>query len=769
MKAIILCDQRQKDLFPVNELTPDSMLVFCGNSAAYLAVKEAEAAAKNRSLKICALSDFLPKQLKEHLDSISMQQNRIEVIEKKAALGRYIGELCDEEGILVIEAGCMSGLELDKMIDLYNEMSKRTAVCCAVCAVKSESDTEGYVIRSSDMIAESFTNEKYSDCGGEYGLFAGAAFLSYDMAQRYCDSELTSIGNIISAEINSGGTAAVYYSKGVSRRLLTPVGYRNAALKMLSLGIVHSDASEISEGIWCRDNISISGITLCPPVYIGEGVRLEKGSVIENCVIEDNAVVQARSELRGCVIGESARIGAGVRAAGAAVCAGADIRAAAQLNDGSVIGERACVANGSLVSDGVLIAAEKVCAAGDIISEDILTGGDGSAAMLDDDCACGFSNGVASPSECASFAAAIGASMKAGTIAVCGCSGEHGALSLLASFESGLSSAGIKVISAGECTAQELTFLVNRLGAQIGCYINAQFGERIELMGLGGLPLNEKTQSDIERCCSLKRRRSLPLSSFGERYDMQQAKALYGVFLSQLMPAVFKGVNADIRCSAEKIRTLADGLIRSKNDIDGERIIFHISNDGKTCTAYTDATGYVSGERLVLLGVKIQFEKDIPVALPFTYPMAADRLAENMGGKLYRYFHSCVDGSDHNAREVASRPDNFFVRDGIVLMCMICAYLSDNSFTLSQALSDLPEFYSAQRFAVTKGKISEIYSALGCRAEGGGEEIVMEHGQTRAMVRPLKHSKGIMIFTESLKAETASALCDDIIERLKKL
>ena len=102
-------------------------------------------------------------------------------------------------------------------------------------------------------------------------------------------------------------------------------------------------------------------------------------------------------------------------------------------------------------------------------------------------------------------------------------------------------------------------------------------------------------------------------------------------------------------------------------------------------------------------------------------------------------------------------------------MCMICEYLSRKGLSLYEAVEDMPEFYSAQRFAVTGGSADEVYRALGCRREGSDEGIVVCHGSTRAMVRPLRHSKGIMIFTESVKAEIASALCDEIIEKLKKL
>jgi hypothetical protein len=97
----------------------------------------------------------------------------------------------------------------------------------------------------------------------------------------------------------------------------------------------------------------------------------------------------------------------------------------------------------------------------------------------------------------------------------------------------------------------------------------------------------------------------------------------------------------------------------------------------------------------------------------------------------------------------------------------VCAYLSERAVTLAEALSDIPEFYSAQRFAAFGGSPEELYSRLGCRREGGGG-VVISDSETRATVRPLRNRQGLIIFAESVKAEAASELCDDISQKLKK-
>lgn len=759
MKAVILCTNFDKGLLPVNERTPDSMLKFAGQTAAALAVR---CISKAGISEIYAASDYLADRVRTYFETADLGEVRPEFVSLQNDLSAQLAEIAAGDDLMVADIGGVFDLSLDKLVRFYGERRCNAAVA----AVKPDERIRGCKIRSDSNVMTSFCCDAFSSDDSFDGVFTGIAVLSAELIGRMKSGEYRTLAQMISSQISEGEDIAVYYDSGWYRSLHSPQAFAEAAQGLLERGMVSPTAEERQKQIYTENEISLSGITLIPPVYIGRNVTLEKGCVIGNTVIEDNAVIGARAEIRGSYIGESANIGAGVSAENAVVCAGANVRSSARLGEYSVTGEKAVAGSGAQIMPGVHIYSEKQAAAGEIISENV-TCGNGRAVTLDDDCCCGFSSGVSTPYECTRFAMAVGSALPENTLAVCGCCGGEGAKALLSSFESGLVSTGITVLSVGEASCQEVMFLVNRLGAEIGCCINAEFSERIQLMRKGGLPLEGSLQSAIERAAALNRSRILPFDSYGVRFDLSDAKALYKIFLSQLLPNVFHGVNADVRCSAVSTARLADMLIRPKNDTEGERIIFHISNDGKVCTAYTDNTGYVTGERLILLAVKAAFEKDIPVSLPYTFPMAADKIAEQTGGKLYRYFHSPLDGTDGAARQVAQRPDNFFVRDGMVLLCMICAYLSERRITLEEAMADIPSFYSAQRFAATDASAVQIYRKLGCRREGSGEGIVIRGENTRAMVRPLKHRQGLIIFAESVKAETASELCDEIVKKLK--
>ena len=760
MKAIILCRDHEKGLMPINERTPASMIRTGGLTCAAMAVRAAYEAGASEIYAVC---DLLSERIEAYFENTDFGGAKPRLIRGEQGIMQMTCGISEGEPVMLVDACGMHLRSLEGMAKKFLNGDSKLVLSAAA----PKDVIKGCKIRTDGEDVLSFDCEPYSANEDYDCIFAGALILSSDLAERYKDRDFRELSEIILQSISDDEHISAAISEEGWSSLHSPEAFISAVHYQLSAHLFSPTAKEIADGIYSEQEISLAGVALIPPVYIGRGVTLSKGCVIENCTVEDNAVIGSRADLRGCMVGEAANVGAGVQAVNSVICSSANVNSSAQLEEYSVAGENSVIASGCQLRRKTFVYADKKTEAGSVIDDSVICGC-GHSAQLDDDCACGFSSGVSTPFECTRFAMAIGSSLKEGSSVVCGCTGGKGAHALMAAFESGLTAAGINVLSVGDATAQEVMFLVNRLGANLGCAINAEFSERIQLMSRGGLPVSGKMQAAIERSAALGRYRHMPFDNYGVRYELSDVKVLYHVFLSQLMPAVFHGVNADIRCSSKELAEIADRLIRKRNDINGERIIFHISNDGKTCTAYTDDSGYVINEKLVLLAVKAAFEKNIPVALPFTFPMAADKIAEQTGGKLYRYFHAPMDDTDSAARQVARRPDNFFVRDGMVLMCMISAYLSEKRMTLSQALKDIPSFYSAQRFAAVKGKASDIYKALGCRRDGCSDGVVVQSETTRAMVRPLRHKQGLIIFAESLKAETASELCDDIIDKLNK-
>ncbi len=254
---------------------------------------------------------------------------------------------------------------------------------------------------------------------------------------------------------------------------------------------------------------------------------------------------------------------------------------------------------------------------------------------------------------------------------------------------------------------------------------------------------------------------------YGEEYEVGSMKSLYAGYLDRLMPRRFRGVNVEVRTSVPEIAEIFDTVFAPRNDLNGERIVFHLGSEGKRASAYTDKTGYVFHERLVLLGAKIAFDKGLAVSLPYAFPTAADELAYQCDGNLLRYFNCPCDDTDKKARQIAKRFDNAFVRDSLILIAMILTDLSEREIPLEEAVAEIPEFHSSQRFVSVNGSPPELLRQFAQEEAGWGEGVVFRNNASRALIRPLKSGNGIMVFAESFQSESASAICDEIEKKIK--
>lgn len=741
MKAVILCNSDEKGLMPINERTPDCLLDICGETPLSLCV---DAAKKAEISELYILADrYIPQLQKECADH--------ELTQCSGSIGASLCELAEGGPLLVMCAKYASAPDISALF----EYSLRSADMQPAAVLLAHESCLGHCcpLRSEEGRLAELCADGWNDSGEGDGYFGGAAVLGLELCSRLGEFDFKTLEELICALLADDELIRVCYSQEQLLKPDTPENYRCACLSAL-----RRQPPDLPE---------LPNVTLIPPVYIGRDAVIADGCVISESVIGRGARIGARCELSGCVIGECAAVSADVTAEQAVVCRAAELGASVRLGRECAVGENSMIGSGSELASGVRLRSGAQVSADSLVTEDIL---DGCACS----CACSHSlddNDCFSPDktayaaiDCVRLGMSAGGTLAEGSAVICGFGGDEASAALLCAFESGLSAVGVTAMSIGECSPAEVMFLISRLGAQLGCFVSSDNSCKVKLISKGGLPLDTDRRSSIERSLALRLFRTLPYSSYAERRELSGAKALYTQFLMQNLPQRFVGLSVDVRCSDIRLSRLADRLFRPRGDVDGKRVIFHVSNDGSECTAYTDLLGNISHERLVLLAAKACFERDLPVSLPFSFPTAADTIAESLAGKLYRYRHSPEPDSDTAARTVAARPDNFFVRDAFALISVICSYIDEHRVSFDQAMMSLPEFATAKRCAAVGMSANEAYKRLGASREGG-EGFVGRYGG-RASVRPLKDKKGLIIYAESTSAETAADICEDILKTL---
>ena len=131
------------------------------------------------------------------------------------------------------------------------------------------------------------------------------------------------------------------------------------------------------------------------------------------------------------------------------------------------------------------------------------------------------------------------------------------------------------------------------------------------------------------------------------------------------------------------------------------------------------------------------------MSLPYSFPSAADKLASRYGSSVLRYCSCSADSSDREARAMAVK--NPFVNDAIALMLSVLDILTTNCCTLKQAVGEIPDFATANRFIPLEDRPSNILRDFCFTRQGHGEGVVVNDNRGRVLIRPVKTGKGVMM------------------------
>lgn len=288
------------------------------------------------------------------------------------------------------------------------------------------------------------------------------------------------------------------------------------------------------------------------------------------------------------------------------------------------------------------------------------------------------------------------------------------------------------------------------------CYIHVCSESHVSVCAGGrlGSGLEKEFLDEItERYHSNEFKTVLPHLS-GKIKIVGEIKSLYASELSDKLKNI-EGVRASVKTSSVLLANLFDEIIRDKNDLNAEETVFNFSLDCKKVSAYSETTGYVFYETLLLLAAKIELEKGAKVMVPKYFPSAASKLS----GRLVRA---------ENRESLIINKNNRFLTDSFYLVSMILDYMGENKVSLYEALSDVPRVYFSQRFIYTgdnsKEKINKMIAAKFLNEES---ELCSGLGKARAKLD--KTSKGILLFADALSFEAASSICDEIENYVKRI
>ena len=739
MTAVILAGGDGLRLRPLTCSLPKAMLSICNKP---LIEYNFSALMRHGIKNIIISADRFSKSVADYFDDGRADIPKLSFsgspLGTSAALKKAVTEwdIPDDESVLVINGSAFADFN-------YSEILHAHKCSCAVLTVilkKSRRPYDYAVAVEEDGILKdiAFCQPKES-CVSDMVL-TGSFVINARLAAHISDYGEDIFRDALPAMLKSGIKIGTYTEQGSFSYLRTPADLLRANRQMLT------------DGENC----------------IGSNCSVDENTVIESSVIGDNVTVGAGCRIFGSVIGDGAYISGRCTVNHAVIGNAAKLSEGASVFEGAVVGGGAVIEESAVIGAGVKIWNGRQVEAFANVTSDIKYGF-ARPVVINDEGITGETNGIITPQT----AAVIGsAAVSVGGRVIIGCRETSAAYALSMAAVSGIMAAGGEAWFIGDASEPELAYCVRLCGGNAGLYIDAGITAKIKFFSSDGLPFTRREEKLIEAGINRGEYRRSGFAHFGKMQSCGEIRELYRTYLMKMRPPKLEKTKVIVNAAGKRLSDICGLLLKNVSRDDGEPLVFHISSDGSRVSAYTDETGYIFHDRLILLCCKYRFIQGKDAALPFDFPAAADELAEHYGRKLYRYSGCSADNEDALARSAAA--DSDFVYDGIVLMLSVLRILAAEKLTLKKACEPLPSFAAVNRFIALDRQEwhhMNILKELCSERQVCNDGVIINDKRGRVLIRPVKTGKGVMMHVESYAVEAASELCDfyqDALSRLSK-
>lgn len=465
------------------------------------------------------------------------------------------------------------------------------------------------------------------------------------------------------------------------------------------------------------------GLEAEEPLYIGK-----------SCVLGENVKLS-----RGTYIGDRVYIGANTEIIGSAVLDGAYISGGAYLEN-VIVEENASVSHGSRETDCIISGKSSP----DITSENYhpLFGTDGKM-NRNLSAAAAYSAGQAAASE---NSIAVGYNSPA-------------ALGACEAFAAGTVYCGGNVTDFGELPENVFRYALRNSMCSCGVFFGYEY---LRPWNGDGLPSEESLRKKLEKAIQLGGNYEKSRISCG----LTRADCIYSSYNNYIDKLIVSDIScffADITVPNDTLYALCKDFAERHNAADRSkpRIAFHISGDGSRISAYTEETGYVFHEKLVMLCLSRMKRKSAAVSSKF--PRAAEKLLR-LERFEYAPDYSAMSAEEVRADKKARADADPLLFDGLAVMAMVLNILASEQLTLEQAVAKLPKYSSSGRMIPLSVSASELFRRFGLPPRGGN--LPAERGQ--AEVRPMR-TGGVILYAESASAEISAEICSFYEDRFKNI
>ena len=255
----------------------------------------------------------------------------------------------------------------------------------------------------------------------------------------------------------------------------------------------------------------------------------------------------------------------------------------------------------------------------------------------------------------------------------------------------------------------------------------------------GGLPLDREHAARLSAALGSHQQPAHILTEYGAITDGGVFVPLYVSHLQSLLPSPLP-LSLTVSSAHPLLCRLGQRVFGSPSE---QGAVLQLSSDGEKLSLYSDETGFVSPERLLLLGCLDAFDQGEDVALPDWAPLAAHAVAKAHARRILRMSEDAP--SDPGAQEQIARQRFSF--DGMELAARILRCMATRGCTLSQLLQSLPPLATVTRTLSTDADPANV-----CLPEQSEQQ-----GHLR--IRRSFSGNRLILYAEAECLEAASELC----------
>ena len=515
----------------------------------------------------------------------------------------------------------------------------------------------------------------------------------------------------------------------------------------------------------CTADILSGRLKGYPPknIIIGEDVKLDPKAIITGHTVIGSCVsVGKGAKLRNAVIMDGAFIGENTTLNDCIICSDARIESGAAVYENAVIGENSIIGENAVICGNIKVWQNKTVENGAFVNSDRKYGVK-STIEITEDGICGETNTVITPEFAGKLGCAVSKISKSYIAVSCG--EDNAAETLKNALLSGISSTGKQCFDCGNTTLPVLLHSAGLLNCDLVVRISARTRTKILLYNKGMLPLTRVQERMLENALNRGEYLSASWNNFSSINKFTGSVSLYNAMLEGITDFETP-YNISLSCPnstaaaiyAPFIKKIGTGKKELTITLDSRTTKAEISDDNGVKLDYSS---------MVLIAVMGVYENGDEAALPFSFPRAADLIAEKYGKTLHRFFASSMDNRDLKARKIAAKLP--FLYDGFVLAVNVLGYLSKHSLTISEALNLLPKFSGVNKFIYISCPPQKIFNKLSEGTPAENEGVIISGDGERIFLRSNKNGHGMYLFAESYSSETASELCSRTEKLIKSI